>query len=88
MPKQVRGRGPDGLELHVLNFLDCLRSRKRPIADVEIGHQSVSVCHLGNIAYRTGRIVKWDPAKEQVIGDPEANALASRQYRTPWKLPT
>jgi predicted dehydrogenase len=87
VPKQPRGRGPDGLDGHVQNFLDCLRSRKRPVADVETGHQSVSVCHLANIAYRTGRIVKWDPASEQVIGDPEAQKLVSREYRSPWKLP-
>ncbi len=78
----------EGHELHVRNFLECMRTRKKPIADVEVGHESVSVCHLANIAYRTGRIVKWDPAKEQVIGDLEANKLVSRAYRAPWKLPT
>ncbi len=87
IPQQPRGRGPEGLDLHVKNFLDCLRTRQRPAADVEVGHQSVSVCHLANIAYRTGRIVKWDPVAEQVIGDPEAQKLVSREYRAPWKLP-
>jgi predicted dehydrogenase len=87
LPKQGVTRGSDGHALHVQNFLDCLRSRKKPIADVETAHQSVSVCHLANIAYRTGRVVKWDPAQEQVIGDPEAQKLVAREYRAPWKLP-
>jgi predicted dehydrogenase len=87
VPKQGVTRGTDGHALHVQNFLDCLRTRRKPTADVETGHQSVSVCHLANIAYRTGRIVKWDPLKEQVIGDPEAQKLVSREYRAPWKLP-
>ncbi len=87
VPRQVQRRGPSGLELHVQNFLDCLRTRKRPVADVEVGHESSSVSHLGNIAYRTGRIVKWDPGREQVIGDAEASRLVSREYRAPWKLP-
>ena len=78
----------EGLDLHAKNFLECLRSRKKPTADVQVGHESVQTCHLANIAYRTGRIVKWDPVKEQVVGDPEANALASRAYRAPWTLPT
>ncbi len=88
LPKQLRGRGPEGLDLHVQNFLDCLRSRKRPVADVETGHQSVSVCHLANIAFRTGSIVKWDAAQEQVIGNPDAQKLVARDYRAPYKLPT
>jgi len=87
VPKQGTGRGPGGHDLHVQNFLDCLRTRKKPTSDVEVGHQSVSVCHLGNIAFRTGRIVKWDAEKEQVIGDPEAQKLVSRAYRAPYKLP-
>jgi predicted dehydrogenase len=87
VPKQGQARGTDGLSLHVQNFLECVRTRQRPIADVEVGHQSVSVCHLANIAYRTGRIVKWDPAKEQVVGDPEAQKLVSRAYRAPYRLP-
>jgi predicted dehydrogenase len=83
----ARSSRTEGHDLHVRNFLDCLRTRQKPIADVEVGHDSVSVCHLGNIAYRTGRVLKWDAVKEQVVGDPEANRLASREYRAPWKLP-
>jgi predicted dehydrogenase len=71
---------------HAQNWLDCIKSRELPICDVEIGHRSASVCHLANMAVRLGRKVQWDPAKEQVIGDDEAAAMASRPYREPWKL--
>ncbi len=71
---------------HPQNWLDCIKSRELPICDVEIGHRSASVCHLANMAVRLGRKVQWDPGKEQVIGDDEAAAMASRPYREPWKL--
>jgi predicted dehydrogenase len=70
---------------HVRNFLDCVKSRKRPNADIEDGHHANTVCRLGNIAYRTGRKLQWDAAKEQVVGDEEANLLATGTYRDPWK---
>ncbi len=72
---------------HRANFLECVRSRQAPTADVAIGHRSATVCHLGNIAVRTGRPVKWDPAGEQVIGDREAAAQLTRTYRKPYELP-
>jgi predicted dehydrogenase len=72
--------------LHVQNFFDCMRSRKHPNSDVEIGHNSMIACHLGNIAFRLNRQVKWDVENEKVIGDPEAAAMVSRPYRAPWKL--
>src|SRR5581483_5166935 len=56
----------------------------RPIADIEDGHYANTVCRLGNIACRVGRKLRWDNAKEQVIGDPEANKLAVGTYRDPW----
>ena len=71
---------------HHGNWLDCIRSRKLPIADVEIGHRSATVCHLGNIAIRTGRKIKWDPVREQIVDDKDAAAMVSRPYREPWKL--
>ena len=71
---------------HHANFLDCIKSRKRPICDVEIGHRTATVCHLGNIALRLGRKIQWDPAKEQIIGDADAAAMLTRPYREPWKL--
>ena len=73
---------------HVQNFIDCMRSRKRPNSDVEIGHNSMIACHLGNMSQRLGRQIKWDVESEKVIGDPEAQAQVSREYRAPWKLAT
>jgi hypothetical protein len=64
-----------------------MKSRARPASDVEIGHDSMIACHLGNMAQRLGRMVKWDPEKEAVIGDPEAQKLVNRPYRAPWVLP-
>jgi predicted dehydrogenase len=71
---------------HVKNFVDCMRSRKQPNSDVEIGHNSMIACHLGNIAFRLGRQVKWDVEKEEIIGDKEAQRYVMREYRPPWKL--
>jgi predicted dehydrogenase len=69
---------------HMQNFFDCVKSRKQAICEPEIGHRSVSVCHLGVIAIRTGRKLKWDPAKEQFEGDSEANQHIAREMRKPW----
>lgn len=69
---------------HAKNFLDCVRSRRKPVADVEIGHRSATICHLGNIAMLLGRKLKWDPAREQFIGDDSANAMLHRARRAPW----
>jgi len=71
---------------HRQNFIDCIKSRKLPICDVEIGHRSATACHLGNIAARLGRKITWDPAAEKMIGDDEAQAMTSRAYRAPWTL--
>jgi len=72
---------------HYANWLDCIKSRKLPTTDVAIGHRSATVCHLGNLAIRTGRPVTWDPAKEQIIGDTEQAKRLHYAYRSPWKLP-
>jgi len=71
---------------HRQNFLDCVRTRRRPIADVEIGHRSATVCHLGNIAMLLGRKLRWDPTVERFIDDPEADQMIGRTMRTPWHL--
>ncbi len=69
---------------HMGNFFDCIRSRKQPVADVEIGHRSVSVCHLGVLALRLGRKLNWDPAKEHFVGDKDADKWLAREQRKPW----
>jgi predicted dehydrogenase len=72
---------------HVANFLDCIRSRKKPNADIEELHHSTLLCHYGNIAYRLGRKLKIDPETEGFTGDEEANRLVKRTYRKPWVVP-
>jgi predicted dehydrogenase len=71
---------------HAANFVECVRSRKPPNADIEIGHRSTSVALLGNIAYKTGRKLRWDAAKEDFAGAPDASALLGRALRKPWDL--
>ncbi|HWC99274.1 MAG TPA: Gfo/Idh/MocA family oxidoreductase [Candidatus Sulfopaludibacter sp.] len=75
MMEPLQVKGADLNVQHARNFLDCLKSRKKPNADVEEGHRSATMCHLGNLSMRLGRRLKWDAAKEQVVGDPEANAM-------------
>jgi predicted dehydrogenase len=77
---------PDNWVAHKLNFLDCVESRRRPIADVEIGHRTITLSHLGVISMRLGRPLRWDPDREQVIGDPEAARWVRRPMRAPWHL--
>ena len=72
---------------HHQNWLDSIKSRKLPICDVAIGHRSATVCHLGNIALRTGRTIHWDPTAEKIVGDSDAAKMLSRPYREPWHLP-
>ena len=72
---------------HVKNFLDCMRSRERPNSVVEIGHNTMIACHLGNIAFRLKRAVRWDAERETIPDDAEARKYLSREYRAPWRLP-
>jgi predicted dehydrogenase len=71
---------------HKGNWAHCIRTRQRPICDVEIGCRSVTVCHLGNIAYMLKRPLKWDPVKEEFIGDDQANRYLDRPKREPWTI--
>jgi len=71
---------------HVRDWLRCIRNRRRPICDVEIGCRSATVCHLGNIAYWLDRPLRWDPVKEEILGDPEAARWLERPKRGPWRL--
>ena len=72
---------------HLQNWIDCIRTRTLPVADVEIGHRSISVCHLANIVRRLGRTLRWDPATETFPGDAEANTLVRRPRRQEYELP-
>ncbi|MBY0505621.1 MAG: Gfo/Idh/MocA family oxidoreductase [Bryobacteraceae bacterium] len=82
--KKEKGSSDEQFDLHVRNFLDCIKSRKRTIADVEDGHWTAVACHLANISLRVGRKLKWDPVKEEIVGDREAAAMMRRPYRKPW----
>ena len=66
------------------NFFDSIRSRKPAICDAEIGHRSVSVCHLGVAAIRLGRKLNWNPELEQFVNDSEADGLLAREQRKPF----
>ncbi|MBI4910375.1 MAG: Gfo/Idh/MocA family oxidoreductase [Acidobacteria bacterium] len=79
--------GPGEDRWHVQNFFDCIKSRKKPNADVEIGHRSNTVCHLVNFARDLGRTLEWDPAAERFKNDPEANKLLARPRRKGFELP-
>ncbi len=85
-PRKVKPSGAPHPQ-HVRNFLDCVKSRHKPVLDVEIGHHVSSVAHLGNLAYRTGQKLTWDPITEKITNHPEANKLVEVKYRKPWKLP-
>jgi hypothetical protein len=69
------------------NFLECVASRGRPVADIEEGHVSTALCELGTISQTLGRSLVWDADKEQVVGDEEANKHLRRPYRKPWVYP-
>jgi hypothetical protein len=93
-PEEIGKQPLDNLEIklyrsrggHHQDFLDCVKSRKRPICDVEVGAHSVMVCHLGNITFWLKRPLKWDPVKEEFIGDAEANRWLDRPKRAPWHI--
>jgi predicted dehydrogenase len=71
---------------HHQNFIDAVKMRQQPFASVEVGHRTATICHLINIAMLTGRKLKWDPEKETIVGDEEANRMLSRPMRSPWHL--
>ena len=71
---------------HFRNWIDCVLSRQEPVAPIEAAHRSITIAHLGNIAIRLGRDLKWDPEKERFIDDEAADALLARPMRAPWKI--
>jgi predicted dehydrogenase len=83
--KEVKASPTEGP--HLRDFLDCIKSGKRPRADIEKGHKSAVLCHLGNIAQRLGRSVQFDAAKEAIPGDAEASRMLTRAYRKGFQLP-
>ncbi len=80
---------PDDQNIRELwtDFLDAIRTGRRPVCDIEIGHRSTNVSLLGMLSLKLGRSVRWDGEKEVVVGDAEANRLLSRPYRAPWQYP-
>ena len=74
----------DQFRRHAAGFLDAVRSRRQPISDLESGHRVATACHLANLSLRVGRKLRWDPKREAIEGDPEANAMLERPYRAPW----
>jgi predicted dehydrogenase len=77
--------GEGGDRAHMGNFFDCIRSGETPNSEIEIGQKSTMMCHLGNMAYRTGSMVHFDPKKKQIINNPAAEALWTRDYRPGWE---
>lgn len=71
---------------HIQDFIDCIKSRNKPSADISIGHRSATVCHLGNIAVRTGKKIRWNPKSETVEGDAEVAKWLTKEYRKPYQL--
>ncbi len=85
--KEQSSRKPsqDMVALHLADFLDSIRADRRPHADIEEGHKSTLLCHLGNIAHRTGRELTIDPKNGHILNDPEAQSLWRREYRPGWE---
>jgi hypothetical protein len=76
--KLYKGKTPGD---HMRNFMECIKDRTQPISDVHTHHRAMSTCHLANIAIRLGRKLEWDPVKEEIVNDPEAKQMQSREHR-------
>lgn len=89
-PKDEKGptlRGGGGHPIHLYKFLDSVRTRTEPETNMEVAHLSCGLVHLGEIGYRTGRVLHFDPKTEKFINDPNADALLTKKYRAPWTVP-
>ena len=73
---------------HLRDFVDAVKTRRVPAADIEIGHVSGTLCHLGNIAYRLDREIIFDPQAMNFGWDGDANALLACEHRSPWRIQT
>jgi Oxidoreductase family, C-terminal alpha/beta domain len=69
------------------NFIESIRTHRRPVRDIEIGHRATNMSLLGMLSLKTRRSIEWDGENEEIIGDAEANKLLRRNYREPWKYP-
>jgi predicted dehydrogenase len=78
--------GMSATERHRANWLDCIRTNKRPATDVDLGYRSCTLCILGNMAYTLGRTLRWDMSAERFVDDEEANRLIAEPYRAGWSL--
>ncbi len=85
--KDIELNAAPATRLHMLNFLQAIEEKKRPVADIEEGHISTASCILANLAMKTGRPLRYDPITKAIIGDSEATALLQRPYRQPWQRP-
>ena len=74
----------DQFRPHVRNFLECVKSRRQPISDLEGGHQTATSCHLANLAMKLGRTLRWDAQKQEIADDRDASKLLTKEYRSPW----
>ena len=82
------GKPTEGQVAHIRNFLDCMKTRAAPTAEIEVGHLSTRLCHLGNIAHRLGRKLTFDAASESFPDEPEANKLLTREYSERFEMPS
>ena len=87
-PEEIHLARPSGdhRQGHRRDFLDCVKSRAKTISPIDVGHRSIIVAHLGNIAMILGREIRWDPKRERIINDPEASRMLSRSMRSPWNI--
>jgi len=82
--KDASGDRQNQLSDHARHFLECVRTRKQPVSDLQSGHEVVTACHLANISARLGRPVRWQANAEKIAGDDEAGAMLTKPYRSPW----
>ena len=80
-----QGTGPGGDKVHIENFLKTIRGEAKLNSEIAVGQTSVLLCHLGNIAYRTGHTIHFDPQSRKIIGDKDAEKLWGREYRKGWE---
>lgn len=82
----IKGDGTAQHQPHVVNFLECVKSRMKPNSDMETTHRATSACILANISLRLGRKLRWDGKQEQFVGDAEANKMLNEERRKPWSI--